>query len=110
MVVANGGLSGVFPDSSWTAYSYAVPQALPGSPLLCDLKLTKDNFGYCLSKMLLQNTSNIADVYPNGQKTYDVNGKKLTGWFGLDFESAVLFSNITCKSHRQTDYVFFMQY
>ncbi|XP_019197963.1 PREDICTED: glycerophosphodiester phosphodiesterase GDPDL7-like [Ipomoea nil] len=95
VIVANGGMSGVFPESSWASYTYGVAQNLEGSPVLCDLKLTKDNYGYCLDKMLLQNTTSIAEIYPNKRNTYDVNGRKLTGWFGLDFDSSVLFANVT---------------
>ncbi|CAH9070436.1 unnamed protein product [Cuscuta epithymum] len=95
VVVANGGLSGVFPESSWGAYTYGIPQSLMGSPMLCDLKLSKDGFGYCMSKMLLQNATTVSDTFPNARKTYDVNGEKLTGWFGLDFNAQTLFENIT---------------
>lgn len=97
MIVANGGMSGVFPESSWLAYTYGVQQTIRGSPVLCDLKLTKDNFAYCLTRMMLQNTTNIADIFPNARKTYDVNGKRLTGWFGHDFDAEELFENVTCK-------------
>nr|GMC61175.1 glycerophosphodiester phosphodiesterase GDPDL7-like [Ipomoea batatas] len=95
VIVANGGMSGVFPESSWLAYTYGVQQTIRGSPVLCDLKLTKDNFAYCLTRMMLQNTTNIADIFPNARKTYDVNGKRLTGWFGHDFDAEELFENVT---------------
>ncbi|VFQ62935.1 unnamed protein product [Cuscuta campestris] len=95
LVVANGGLSGVFPESSWGAYSFGIPQSLLGSAMLCDLKLSKDGFGYCLSRLLLQNTTTVADTFPKLRRTYDVNGQKLTGWFGIDFNAQTLFENVT---------------
>ncbi|RAL53702.1 hypothetical protein DM860_015430 [Cuscuta australis] len=94
LVVANGGLSGVFPESSWGAYSFGIPQSLLGSAMLCDLKLSKDGFGYCLSRLLLQNATTVADTFPKLRKTYDVNGEKLTGWFGIDFNAQTLFENV----------------
>ncbi|KAL8152472.1 hypothetical protein V2J09_010232 [Rumex salicifolius] len=95
LVIARGGLSGVFPDSSAFAYETATKVGLIDTVMFCDLQLTKDSIPFCLSEIRLDNTTNIALVYPKGQKTYNINGVDVTGWFALDFMAQELFPNTT---------------
>ncbi|XP_042503859.1 glycerophosphodiester phosphodiesterase GDPDL7-like [Macadamia integrifolia] len=95
VVIARGGFTGIFPDSSSYAYQFAVSTSLPEVILYCDLQLTKDGQGLCQSEIQLDNSTTIASTYPQGGKTYNVNGKDLHGWFALDFTSDLLFNNVT---------------
>lgn len=85
MVVARGGFSGLFPDSSSVAYNLALLTSLPNVHLWCDVQLTKDGAGICLRDLKLDNNSDIKDVYGNGEKEYPVNGVLTKGWFSVDF-------------------------
>lgn len=96
LVVARGGFSGLFPDSSSVAYSLALLTSVPDVILWCDVQLTKDAAGICFPDIKLDNASNIIDVYKNQQKTYLVNGVRVAGWFPIDFTLEAL-SNIYCK-------------
>ncbi|KAK1274403.1 putative glycerophosphoryl diester phosphodiesterase 1 [Acorus gramineus] len=58
---------------------------LPDTVLWCDVHLTKDGFGMCLPNILLNNSTDIANVYPKVKKTYLVNGVAMEGWFSIDF-------------------------
>lgn len=97
-VVARGGYSGFFPDSSQPAYDFALDSSIIGTILYCNLHFTKDNDGFCMSQINLQNATNIDEFDPKGAKTYDVNGQKIHGWFGIDYPANIIFENITCKS------------
>lgn len=85
LVVARGGFSGLFADSSYAAYSLAVMTSLPNVHLWCDVQLTKDAAGICLPDLKLNNATDIADVFQKGQKEYVVNGVLTKGWFPVDF-------------------------
>ncbi|KAJ0045487.1 hypothetical protein Pint_03999 [Pistacia integerrima] len=85
LVVARGGFSGLFPDSSLLAYNLAVATSVSDVILWCDLQLTKDAAGICFPDIKLNNASNIDTVYKNRQKTYLVNGVPVGGWFPIDF-------------------------
>ncbi|XP_031284220.1 glycerophosphodiester phosphodiesterase GDPDL3-like isoform X1 [Pistacia vera] len=85
LVVARGGFSGLFPDSSLLAYNLAVGLSVSDVILWCDLQLTKDAAGICFPDIKLNNASNIDTVYKNRQKTYLVNGVPVGGWFPIDF-------------------------
>ncbi|KAL7103385.1 hypothetical protein ACP275_08G175900 [Erythranthe tilingii] len=85
LVVARGGFSGIFPDSSLYAYSLAVQTGLPNLHAWCDVQLTKDGAGICFPDLRLENSSDIDNIYKNRQKTYDVNGVSTQGWFSVDF-------------------------
>ncbi|KAF2593062.1 hypothetical protein F2Q70_00044908 [Brassica cretica] len=74
LVIARGGFSGLFPDSSFNAYSFAKQTSVAGAALWCDVQLTKDGAGICFPDLKLNNASTVEDVYPNRQKTYPVNG------------------------------------
>ncbi|WVZ92287.1 hypothetical protein U9M48_038364 [Paspalum notatum var. saurae] len=90
LVVAKGGFSGVFPDSSQGAYSYALIASALGTALWCDVQLTKDGFGVCLRDINMQNCTSIAEAYPARKRTYVVDGVRKTGWFASDFTIAEL--------------------
>ncbi|KAK1288776.1 putative glycerophosphoryl diester phosphodiesterase 2 [Acorus calamus] len=95
IVIARGGFSGLFPDSSQFAYQFAVSTSLLDVVLFCDLQLTKDGTGICRSDLRLDNSTNIATVYPRQQKSYAVNGETIRGWFSIDFTADQLFTNVS---------------
>ncbi|CAL9773908.1 unnamed protein product [Musa acuminata subsp. burmannicoides] len=95
VVVARGGFSGIFPESSQYAYQIAESTSLKNVVLLCDLQLTKDGGGICQSDLRLDNSTTISSVFPKGQKTYSVNGQPLTGWFSVDFTSDQIYNNVS---------------
>ncbi|KAJ8548947.1 hypothetical protein K7X08_030913 [Anisodus acutangulus] len=94
LVVANGGFSGLYPPQSDIAFSQSIVFGKGGTVLLCDLHMSRDRQGFCLSQLNLQNTTNAADAFPNRKKTYIVNGKELQGWFALDFTSNEMLSKL----------------
>lgn len=87
-VIAKGGFSGLFPDSSDNAYQFAA--TYQDSALWCDVRLTKDGVGICLPDIKMDNCTSIANVFPNGVKTYSVNGVSTKGWFSVDYKSTQL--------------------
>ncbi|XP_018452061.2 glycerophosphodiester phosphodiesterase GDPDL3-like isoform X2 [Raphanus sativus] len=94
LVIARGGFSGLFPDSSSAAYGLAVQTSVPGVVLWCDVQLTKDGAGICFPDLKLNNASTVEYVYPNRQKSYPVNGISTQGVFTIDFSLTDL-SNVT---------------
>ncbi|KAG2310848.1 hypothetical protein Bca52824_022405 [Brassica carinata] len=94
-VVARGGFSGIFPESSVNANDLAISSSSPGLTLLCSLQMTKDGAGICLSDIRLDNATTISTIFPKGQKTYKVNGQNLKGWFALDYLADTIFSNVS---------------
>ncbi|XP_010943202.1 glycerophosphodiester phosphodiesterase GDPDL7 [Elaeis guineensis] len=95
LVIARGGFSGIFPESSQFAYQFALASSLKETVLLCDLQLTKDGAGICLSDLKLDNSTTISSVFPKRDTTYSVNGQSLKGWFSVDFTTDELISNVT---------------
>ncbi|KAD4386092.1 hypothetical protein E3N88_26261 [Mikania micrantha] len=85
LVVARGGFSGLFPDSSISAYTFALITGLPDTILWCDVQLTSDGVGICLPYLNIENGTTISSVYDKGKKTYPVNGAPMSGWFSVDF-------------------------
>ncbi|CAL5402696.1 unnamed protein product [Camellia sinensis] len=85
LVVARGGFSGLFPDSSGIAYQFAGLVSLPKVLFWCDVQLTKDGAGICLPNLMIGNGSDISTFYPNRTSTYSVNGVSMKGWFPVDF-------------------------
>ncbi|CAN6843345.1 unnamed protein product [Brassica oleracea] len=85
LVIARGGFSGLFPDSSSAAYKFAKQTSVAGTVLWCDVQLTKDGHGICFPDLKFNNASNIGDVFPNRQKSYPVNGVTTQDWFTIDF-------------------------
>ena len=97
LVIARGGYSGIFPESSKFACQFALATSLKETVLLCDLQLTKDGAGICLSDLKLDNSTTISSVFPKRDTTYSVNGQSLKGWFSVDFTTDELISNVTSK-------------
>ncbi|XP_048534379.1 glycerophosphodiester phosphodiesterase GDPDL4-like [Triticum urartu] len=91
-VIAKGGFSGLFPDSSDPAYLFAASNQ--DSAQWCDVRLTKDGVGICLPDIKMDNCTTISDLFPKGKKTYRVNGVSTTGWFSVDYNSIDL-TNVT---------------
>ncbi|KAE8733994.1 Glycerophosphodiester phosphodiesterase GDPDL3 [Hibiscus syriacus] len=85
LVIACGGFSGMFADSSFGAYSLALLTSLPDVILWCDVQLTRDAAGICFPDLKLNNNSDVANVYSDRQRTYLVNGVSTKGWFSIDF-------------------------
>ncbi|KAK9269254.1 hypothetical protein L1049_001024 [Liquidambar formosana] len=85
LVIARGGFSGLFPDSSLAAYSLALSTSVPNVVLWCDVQLTKDNSGICSPDVNLRNSSDIAFVFKKKKKNYLINGVPTSGWFSVDF-------------------------
>ncbi|KAF8093829.1 hypothetical protein N665_0377s0039 [Sinapis alba] len=94
-VVARGGFSGLFPESSASANDLAISTSSPGLTMLCNLQMTKDGVGICLSDIRLDNSTTISTLFPKAQKTYKVNGQDLKGWFALDYSADTIFSNVS---------------
>lgn len=97
-VVARGGYSGLFPDSSSFAYNFAPVISLPDTIMYCNVQLTKDNLGVCTTDVLIDRSTTAALAYPKGDKTYNVNGRDLHGWFAMDYTLDDLKNTTYCKS------------
>lgn len=85
IVIARGGFSGLFADSSKIAYEVAGLVSLPNVYFWCDVQLTKDAAGICAPKLMLEKSTDISNVYQNRSRTYSVNGVSMQGWFSVDF-------------------------
>ncbi|GLU23854.1 hypothetical protein SLE2022_398300 [Rubroshorea leprosula] len=87
LVIARGGFSGVYPDSSDQAYYVALLTSVPDVKLWCDVQLTKDGVGICFPSLNLENSTGIGYLPPfkNQQKVYQVNGVPVEGWFSVDY-------------------------
>ncbi|XP_027331274.1 glycerophosphodiester phosphodiesterase GDPDL3-like isoform X2 [Abrus precatorius] len=85
LVIARGGFSGIFPDSSSDAYNLALNTSVPNVILWCDLQLTKDEAGICFPDLKLDNATDISFMYPARAKSYLVNGVPTKGWFSIDY-------------------------
>ncbi|PON51630.1 Glycerophosphoryl diester phosphodiesterase [Trema orientale] len=95
LVIARGGFSGLFPESSSFANQIAISTGLADVVVSCNLQLTKDGIGVCLPDVRIDNSTTISSIYPKGQKSYNVNGQDLRGWFTLDYTSDQLLNNVT---------------
>ncbi|KAM0886702.1 hypothetical protein ACQ4PT_029525 [Festuca glaucescens] len=96
LVIARGGFSGLFPESSPAAYQFAISTALPGVILHCDLQLSSDAKGFCRSGIRLDKSTLIEDIFPNRDKTYKFGPEDVHAWFSVDFTEAELL-NVTVK-------------
>ncbi|KAG0545809.1 hypothetical protein BDA96_02G394100 [Sorghum bicolor] len=90
LVVAKGGFSGVFPDSSQGAYSFAMIASAPDTAMWCDVQLTKDGVGVCLRDINMKNCTTVDQAYPARTRTYVIDGVQKSGWFVSDFTIAEL--------------------
>ncbi|XP_027932858.1 glycerophosphodiester phosphodiesterase GDPDL3-like [Vigna unguiculata] len=93
LVIARGGFSGIFPDSSDFAYLFAVAASLKNVILWCDVQLTKDAQGICIPDLKLENATNIAQNAKYKSSTYPVNGATTSGYFSMDYTLEDLRSN-----------------
>ncbi|KAE8691133.1 Glycerophosphodiester phosphodiesterase GDPDL4 [Hibiscus syriacus] len=93
-VIARGGFSGIFADSSFGAYSLALLTGPSDVILWCDVQLTKDGAGICFPDLNLNNNSNIAFVFNDKPKTYRVNGVSTNGLFSIDYTLKDLGNNV----------------
>ncbi|CAA6661574.1 unnamed protein product [Spirodela intermedia] len=98
LVIAKGGHSGLYPDSSLQGYGTAKDYSLPSASLWCDVRLTKDGFGICLPELTMDNCTDISNWYPNGAKNYTVNGVPQRGWFSVDYSLDDLYSVTLSRS------------
>ncbi|XP_054819092.1 glycerophosphodiester phosphodiesterase GDPDL3-like [Prosopis cineraria] len=85
LVIARGGFSGLFPDSSVHAYKFALATSIRNVILWCDVQLTKDGAGICLPDIKLDNATDIAQVFPNKATNYIINGVPTRGYFSVDY-------------------------
>ncbi|KAK2646705.1 hypothetical protein Ddye_021900 [Dipteronia dyeriana] len=95
VVIARGGFSGLFPESSGFANKMGIATSLPNTILFCNLQLSKDGVGICQTDIRLDNSTTIAMFYPKGQTTYKVNGQNIKGWFAMDYTAEQLLSNVS---------------
>ncbi|MQL84250.1 hypothetical protein Taro_016764, partial [Colocasia esculenta] len=107
LVIARGGLSGLLPDSSASAYALAQDVSLPSVLLWCDVQLTKDGMGICLPDVNMDGYTNIADIDPNA-KEYVLNGAPVSGHFSLDYNyddlsQVFVKQNITSRTDKFDD-------
>ncbi|KAG6468330.1 hypothetical protein ZIOFF_073006 [Zingiber officinale] len=84
-IIAKGGFSGLFPDSSSNAYTFVSFSSSNDTTLWCDVQLTKDGIGICVPDVNLDNCTDIGFVYPQNKTAYVVNGVNTTGWFSVDY-------------------------
>ncbi|KAJ8754907.1 hypothetical protein K2173_015419 [Erythroxylum novogranatense] len=84
-IIARGGFSGILPHSSDVAYRLAQLVSDPDVILYCDVQLTRDFAGICTSDLLLENSTDIGQIYKNRSSSYDVNGVRTKGYFPVDF-------------------------
>jgi len=84
-VIARGGFSGIFPDSSSLAYSLALNTSSRNVILWCDVQLTKDGTGICFPELKLDNATDISVVYQGKEKDHFVSGVPTRGWFSVDY-------------------------
>ncbi|MCE3216368.1 hypothetical protein HAX54_006270 [Datura stramonium] len=85
LVIARGGFSGLFPDSSYDAYMMAMGTSLANVIIWCDVQLTKDGVAICFPDLKLNNASDIDFYFKNKKSKYFVNGVPTLGWFSIDF-------------------------
>ncbi|KAF9666500.1 hypothetical protein SADUNF_Sadunf16G0235600 [Salix dunnii] len=100
LVIARGGFSGLFPDSSTYAFQFAMLTSLPDVVLWCDVQLTKDGEGICAPDLKLDNSTDISQVLKSKDKFYVVNGIPTRGWFPVDFTLNELSTVVCCLMYR----------
>ena len=94
-VIARGGFSGLFPESTIPSYQFALENGLPDVVMHCDLQLSSDSKGFCRSGLRLDKSTHVADVFPKRNKTYKLGNEDVHGWFAVDFTSDELLNNVT---------------
>ena len=84
-IIAHRGASGYLPEHSIPAYELAIN--LLTNYIEPDLCLTKDGIFIAMHDLLLDDTTNVADIsiYKNRISTKIIDGKNLTGYYVSDF-------------------------
>lgn len=92
LIVANGGSSGLYPDQTDQAYADAANSTAFPVAFLCDLQLTKDNFGICRTGWNLSSSTNLTSILTNtsAMSTYVIQGASQTAYFSVDFNLSEL--------------------
>ncbi|XP_059658603.1 glycerophosphodiester phosphodiesterase GDPDL7-like [Cornus florida] len=73
----------------------ALSNSLDEVVLSCELQLSKDNRGFCMPDLTLQNSTDIQDVFRDRKRSYKVNGQEVEGWFANDYTAHELYHNVT---------------
>ena len=84
--IAHRGHSGVYPEHTAPAFSYAIEQG--ADAIECDVVFTRDLQLLCLHESWISALTNIADLYPEDRmNTYfvDDQGRSITDYFTVDF-------------------------
>ena len=84
--IAHRGCSGVYPEHTAPAFSYAIEQG--ADAIECDVVFTRDLQLLCLHESWISALTNIADLYPEDRmNTYfvDDQGRSITDYFTVDF-------------------------
>ncbi|CAA6657376.1 unnamed protein product [Spirodela intermedia] len=88
--IAHRGSNGEFPEETAASYVRAIEE---GADFLeTDILASKDGVLICFHDVILDNTTNVADYkeFSDRQRTYEVQGDNITGWFVVDFTIAEL--------------------
>lgn len=85
-LIAHRGASAYAPEHTAAAYRLALEQG--ADYVEQDLQITKDGQLVCLHDLTLDRTTNVEDVFPGRQRTYDREGRALSGWYVSDFTLA----------------------
>ena len=83
LVIAHRGASGDLPEHTLAAYVLAIEQG--ADYIEPDLVPTKDGHLIARHENLLNQTTNVADVYPERRRKAVVRGHDVEGWFSEDF-------------------------
>ena len=83
LVIAHRGASGDFPEHTLEAYRAAI--AAGADFIEPDLVITKDGVLIARHEPLLDDTTNVAEVFPDRIATKNLDGFETTGYFAEDF-------------------------
>ncbi|KAG0467965.1 hypothetical protein HPP92_017293 [Vanilla planifolia] len=95
IVIAKGGFSGLFPDSSSDAYLFAVAAGSPNTNFWCDVRLTKD-----VVQAIFSRTQRFDGNYPI-LTVEDVQGQVKSVPLWLNVQNAIFYSqhNLSMRSY-----------
>lgn len=86
LVIAHRGSSGYRPEHTLEAYRLAIEQ---GADFIePDLVATKDGVLIARHENEISGTTNVAEKFPEREKTKTIDGEKIKGWFSEDFTLA----------------------
>ena len=86
LVIAHRGASGDFPEHTLAAYRAAI--AAGADFIEPDLVITKDGVLIARHEPLLDDTTNVAEIFPDRIATKNLDGTEITGYFAEDFTLA----------------------